>query len=160
MMPGQERGAALVMTILLLPVILLSLGLVVDVGLVFVARQRAQGAADMAALAACQELDLQSLAAGELVLDVGRARAYAAAYAMNNLAASFPGMELEEDAMVGVWVYNPTPQAPDRDRITGRELIHPTVCVVIELRVPLRLLRVSGAGVWIRVHADASVVIP
>ncbi|HCC33261.1 MAG TPA: hypothetical protein DEQ28_05075 [Clostridiales bacterium] len=160
MKSGEERGGALVMTVLLLPILLLSLALVVDAGLVFLARQRAQGAADMAALAACQELDLESLARGELVLDEVRARAAASAYAISNLAAGFPEIELAREAIIRVQVHNPTLQAPDWDRITGRELVHPTVCVVIELRVPLRLLRIHGGGIWIRVHADASVVIP
>ncbi|HSW10544.1 MAG TPA: pilus assembly protein TadG-related protein [Bacillota bacterium] len=160
MKPGEERGGALVMTVLLLPVLLLSLALVVDAGLVLLARQRAQGAADMAALAACQELDLESLARGELVLDESRARAAASDYAISNLAASFPGMDLPREAVVVVQVHNPTPQAPERDRVTGRKIVHPTVCVVIEVRVPLRLMRVSGGGIWVRVHADASVAIP
>ena len=148
------------MTVLLLPVILLSLALVVDVGLVFLARQRAQAAADMAALAACQEVQLPLLTQGELALDEASARTKAMEYAGKNLAAAFPGMDLAGVAIVHVQIHNPTPQAPDRDRITGRELVHPTVCVVIELRVPLRILRVSRDGILIRVHADASVVIP
>jgi uncharacterized membrane protein len=148
------------MTVLLLPVILLSLALVADVGLLLLARQRAHGAADMAALAACQEVELALLARGELALDQASARARAVEYASMNLTAAFPGMDLARDAIVEVHVHNPTPGQPDRDRFTGREIIYPTVCVVIELRVPMWFLRVSGGGVRIRVHADASVVIP
>jgi len=157
---ASERGAALVITVLLLPVILLSLALVADVGLLLLARQRAQGAADIAALAASQEVQLPLLARGEVALDEASARARAAEYVTLNLTAAFPGMHLARDAIVEVHVYNPTPGQPERDRVTGREILHPTVCVVIEFRVPMWFLRVSGGGVWIQVHADASVVIP
>ncbi|MDQ7793022.1 MAG: pilus assembly protein TadG-related protein [bacterium] len=155
----SEGGAALVITILMLPVLLLSLALVADAGMLMLARQLAHTAADMAALAACQELDPDRLDRGELVLDPARARAVARNYAMDNLRSAFPGIDLTEDVVVTVGVHNPNPSAPGRDQVTGRELLHPTVCVTIDVAVPLRLFPVPGGRVWVWAHADASVVI-
>lgn len=156
----REDGSATVLTILLLPVMILSLALVADVGQVLLARHQVQAAADLAALAACQELDPDRLRHGELVLVPDRARATARDYALGNLERAFPGADLSQHAVITVAVHNPTPWAPGRDLVTGRELVHPTVCLLIDFAVPLRLLRVPGGRVWIRVHADASVVIP
>lgn len=54
--PGDERGQAIVFTILFLSVLIGVAGLVVDVGSWYVQREKAQAAADMGALAAAAEL--------------------------------------------------------------------------------------------------------
>ncbi len=156
----HEEGAVLVTAVLMLPVMLLALALVADAGWLLLARQLASNAADMAALAAVQELDEELLRQGQLALDGSRARAMAIEYARHNLQAALPGLDLQSEVAVSVEVHQPSPSVSPRCRVTGRELEHPTVCVSLELTLPLRLLPVPGGRVRVKAHADASVVLP
>ena len=68
-----ESGSILVMFTLFLPVLILCVGLVTDLGLIFLARNIAYHAADLGALAGAQDLDLTRLSRGEVHLDEMRA---------------------------------------------------------------------------------------
>ncbi|MGI6627495.1 MAG: pilus assembly protein TadG-related protein [Bacillota bacterium] len=63
-----ERGGVIALIVLFLPVAVLSIGIVADLGLVFTARRSVQAACDLGVLAGCQELDWELLAQGLVVI--------------------------------------------------------------------------------------------
>jgi Flp pilus assembly protein TadG len=65
----EERGAVLVSGLLLSLALLMVIGVAVDVGNAFIIRRELIAAADDAALRGSQELDLNALHQGQLVLD-------------------------------------------------------------------------------------------
>ena len=75
--------AALV--VLLLPVAILSIGMVGDLGVVFFARKAVQAACDLGALAGVLELDWDRLAAGQVAIREQEGRAVAADLTRQNL---------------------------------------------------------------------------
>ncbi len=154
----KRRGSVSALLALTLPVLLSCASLTIDAGWLFVARQRLVTAADLAALAACQELDLDLLARGRVYLDPGRARSVARQYARDNLAAGFAGRVDPEQAQIEVEVYNIDPGSSVRHRTTGRMLSAPTVAVRVILPVRPPLLSAALGEVRISGRADASVV--
>lgn len=85
---GSERGAALALTVLWLPACLLAMTLAVDGARLFLARERAQHAAALGALAGAQELDVAELRRGRPRLDATRAAEVARAFALANWRAN------------------------------------------------------------------------
>ncbi len=65
---GRVDGGVVVLVALFLPVAVLCVGMVVDLGAVFFARKAVQAACDLGALAGVQELDWDRLAAGQVVI--------------------------------------------------------------------------------------------
>lgn len=153
---GQE-GASTVAVVIFLPVLLLVTGLVTDVGLLFVSRHLAYQAAELGALAGAQDVDLEQLAAGQVVLVESAARADAVDFARRNVAVSFPRLDLARSLQVQATVYNASRTVPVRHRLTGRILTDPTVSVDISLNVPLHFLASLHREATVRVRADASV---
>jgi uncharacterized membrane protein len=129
-----ERGATSVMVVLFLPVLLLCLYATCGVGATLLGRARAQAAADLAALAAAQNVDLERLAQGERRLDPESAMRDAAAWARANLDAARRLFAAGVAPVITVDVYNPLPGEPMRHRRSGRELTDPTVAVTVRLR--------------------------
>ncbi len=81
----REKGGAMVLVILFLPMALLSIGLVADLGVLFTVKRTVQAACDFGALAACQELDWDLLAEGQIVIDEFQGKAKAIHYTRQNL---------------------------------------------------------------------------
>jgi len=155
---GGEGGAALVLTMLMLPVLLLLLSGLIAIAQLFTVRAHLHAVADMAALAAVQELDLERLADGEVILDEAAARARALEAVQSNVV---PGGGAVLISSIEVSVYNPTGRKRPVDKISGEKLRWPTVCVSIEAAARVSwLLAVPGLPktVTIRVHTDAAVV--
>ncbi|QUL98389.1 MAG: Tad domain-containing protein [Candidatus Fermentithermobacillus carboniphilus] len=73
----NQRGGAVALIALFLPVAVLCVGMVLDLGLVLTARHCVQAACDLGALAGLQELDWDALARGDVVIveDKGRQKA-------------------------------------------------------------------------------------
>jgi len=65
---GRVDGGVVVLVALFLPIAVLCVGMVVDLGAVFVARKAVQAACDLGALAGVQELDWDRLAAGQVLI--------------------------------------------------------------------------------------------
>lgn len=143
---------------LMLPVLVLCAGLAIDAGWLFVARQRLMAAADLAALAACQELDIDKLAAGQAFLDSARAGSVARQFVRANLAAAFGEIADLNKAEIEVEVYNTVGGRPVRHRRTGRLLNDPTVAVRIGFPLRPPILSAALGEVRISGRADASVV--
>jgi uncharacterized membrane protein len=79
---GKERGQVLALTAVLMIGILAAVGLAVDAGLVFSARRYLQGAADAAAAAAAQQIDVMAYRGSQgQVVQLDPSLAYAAAVA-------------------------------------------------------------------------------
>ncbi|PZN07864.1 MAG: hypothetical protein DIU69_10965 [Bacillota bacterium] len=152
----SQSGSVAVWFVLVLPVVLLALGLSLDVARIVVARAQAQAAADLAGLAAAQELDLERLSRGEPWLRPVEAERVARSWIADNLRLGL-GEQLAGAAETRVVVVNATDDAPASHPWTGRLLREPTVAV--ETIVPLQLRFVPGRPqVRIAVRADASVV--
>lgn len=111
----DERGAVLVAGLLLSLALLLVIGAAVDVGRAFIERRVLVSLADEAALSGSQELDLDALHAGRLVLDPDRAQATAL-----GVLAGEPELEARASASPGA------------------------VSVAVEREVPTLLLRFVG----------------
>ncbi len=152
-----EKGAVAAITVLALPVMILAAGLVIDAANVVWARAAAQSAADLAALAAVQELDLDRLARGERWLTEHLAVARAREVAVDNLSRAGEALGAG-NAGIRVRVYNVRQGETVVHQDDGRPLGDPTVCVTLELRARLPFLSAVNAPVVIRAHADASVV--
>ena len=90
---GDERGAVLVVGLLLALALLIVIGAGVDIGHAFIVRRQLVSVADDAALTGSQALDLQALHQGRLALDPEEARSAA----LQALAAE-PGLSGEATA--------------------------------------------------------------
>lgn len=145
----KEKGSVAVFTILFLPVLFAVLILLIDIGWLVHVRQVMQNAADLGALAGVQELDLEKLAEGKLEL-TDRAEWEAERIWRANLEGFWDGKIVVEDE---IEIHNPAPRS--QDRISGETHRTPTVCIVLEARVPVPLPLLQSSRV--RVHADASV---
>jgi len=89
---GKERGQVLALTAVLMIGILAAVGLAVDAGLVFSARRYLQGAADAAATAAAQQVDVVAYRQSEgYVVQLDPQAAYAAAVARLQAAPQVQG---------------------------------------------------------------------
>lgn len=151
----EQRGAAAVGFILLLPLLLLAMALAVDVARLVVVRAQVQSAADLGSLAAVQELDLDRLREGQPWLRVEDAEQVARQWVTANLQYTLP--EATSQTEIDVLAINAIETAPRRHPWTGRWLRDPTVAVRIV--VPVRMMWIPGRPtVHVRVQADASVV--
>jgi uncharacterized membrane protein len=154
-----RRGGVAALVVVSLPVLLIVLALVVDAGTIFWARASLAAAADLAALAALQELDFEALARGQPRLVEAAAAAVARAWSLENVAARL-GTRSAERLEVRVTVYNGSTDQPLPHATSGRVLTVPTVCV--HLRLPVRLpvagLIMPGLSAVAQAHADAAVV--
>ncbi len=155
MNPKDSGGAVTVMVVIMLPLFLLSLALVLDVGLLFITRTQAQAAVDMGALAGVQELDWDAAARGVLQLRPEEAERSAKEWTLRNLEALRRARPGPGDVFIKVEVYNASPDQPMTVRGTGRVISTPTVRV--EAKIPTTLLLLS-LPVELKVAADASVV--
>ncbi len=80
-----EKGGVLALVALFLPIAVVCMGMVVDLGIMFCARKAVQSACDLGALAGVQNLDWDSLAEGVVLLDIARGEATAVQIALENL---------------------------------------------------------------------------
>lgn len=80
-----SKGGVILLVALYLPICILAMGMVLDLGLAFVVRETAQAACDLGALAGVQELDWDQLAGGHVVINVAAARQHAASITLSNL---------------------------------------------------------------------------
>lgn len=121
-----SRGAAGVLAVLFLPVLVAALAGTLSLGRASVLRCRMSQAADLAALAAVQCLDRDRLGEGEIVLVKTQARAVAEEYAFANLTA---GQWQPIDLSVDTYCCNAGENGADP--ITGRRYEYTTVRVRI-----------------------------
>lgn len=151
----DERGAALPLLVLFLPLSFLLLALAADAGALLAARGLVHAAADLAALGGVQEIDLERLAAaGERVLRpeaAERAREVAAAILAGNRLGG-PG------SRVTAAVLDASPSHPRRHPWSGRLLRDPTLAVRVGAPVPLAFSGPAHRSAWVEALADASVL--
>lgn len=142
---ADERGSVLALAAMFLPIAVLAIGLVVDLGLVFAAKKAAQAACDLGALAGVQEIDLDLLAGGEVVIKDQEARFNALTTVHSNLE---PYCGWFNNADIDVIVYN----LPVREE--------PTVRVEARISVKVHFLKwlALNPGVTCTVVSEASVV--
>ncbi len=149
-----EKGSALVMTVVMLPVFVALLVLVSAAGSLYAIQSSLQGAVDMAALAGVQEICWENLAAGTIRLIPEAAENQALTLLGANLA-SVP-RACPSRAEIVVHVLNAGPGEPLQHPGSGRILNYPTVWVAVRLPVePAGLPR--GTEIWLQATADASV---
>ncbi len=142
----ETRGGVLALVALFLPIAVLCVGMVVDLGTVFFVRKAVQAACDLGALAGVQELDWDLLAAGTVSLRGEEAEAFAREVTSDNLQAI---EALVLDTHVSATVLNPPAK------------VEPTVAVSVtySVRMPfLRTLPGLGEGFRDRRVSEASVV--
>lgn len=150
----DERGAALPLLVLFLPLSFLLLALAADAGSLLFARGLVRAAADLAALGGVQEIDLERLAAaGERVL-----RPEAAARAREVAAAVLEANRLGAGGRVTVAVLDAAPSRPRRHPWTGRLLRDPTLAVRVGVPVPLAFSGPAHRSARVEAAADASVL--
>ncbi|NPV70825.1 MAG: hypothetical protein HPY55_09310 [Firmicutes bacterium] len=153
-----ERGSVSATLALTFPVLLVAVSLVTDAGVAVWARAVAQASADLAALAAVQEIDLDRLARGERSLVEGAAVARARAVAIDNLNRAVAGLGPIFEVSVDVCVYNPESGGTVVHQRDGRRLRDPTVCVTTGLQATVPSLAAGWRRIAVSAHADASVV--
>ncbi len=149
----SQRGAAGVIAILFLPVLLAALASLAGLGDALLLRHRVGQAADFGALAAIQCLDYERLAQGVIQISEGQAASSARQYVQANLG---PGEDHPGGVNIEVEVFNPDETAR-RDSVTGKRHEYATVCVRVTLGHEFRLgpLRLAYSVFG---HADASAV--
>lgn len=142
------------MVALYLPICVLAMGMVLDLGIVFTVKQTAQAACDLGALAGVQELDWDELAGGSVVINAVAARQQAAGIALANLMPMVrKGLVTEPD--ISVAVSNPV------GGTDGGGTGEPAVTVEASLTVRtffLHWLPGLGGGIPITVRAEARCV--
>lgn len=151
-----ERGSASLLTVLLLPLLVLVLGAVLDLGVLRQAAARVRAAADLAALVAVNDQDETALAErGELRL-AADGESVARDYLERNLvplAASLAATAPDIVASADIAVF-PDGGTDPRD---GRRYESPTVRVFAEAPLRVGVLRaVFGPSVLVRAHSAAS----
>lgn len=143
---GGENGGVLALVALFLPVAVLVVGIVVDLGLVYMARKAVQSACDLGALAGAQELDLDELANGNVIISETKAKSVGMTTAYSNMVSLENWLK---DISFEVAVYN-IPESAE-----------PSVRVDAFFRVNARFLSflpVFRGGVPFQLFAVASVV--
>lgn len=146
MSTSRDEGGVLALVALFLPVAILVIGMVLDLGVVFYARRATQTACDLGALAGVIELDWDALAQGDVRIDSLAGEAVAIQVTNENVVSLGP---LIVDPMVSVRVFN----IPEREE--------PTVQVYCHFRVRahfLGFLPGFGLGIPCAASAEASVV--
>ena len=142
----HTRGGVLALVALFLPIAVLCVGIVVDLGTVFFVRKAVQAACDLGALAGVQELDWDLLAMGTVALRAGEAEGIAVEIADRNLEAVDA---LIDDVEIASSVLNPPDTA------------EPKVAVTIDYSVRMPFLGTVpgvGSGFTDRRVSEASVV--
>ncbi len=141
---GQE-GGAIALVIIFLPVALMSMGIVADLGMLFTAKRLVQAACDFGALAGCQELDWDLLAQGTVFIDETYGAARAVEYAERNLQ----GVEsLFQEISVGA--------AVDNEKEDGPAVF---VCANVAVRTYfLRWMPGMAEGIFLKIASESSVV--
>ena len=128
----SEDGAVLALVAVFLPVAVLVVGMVLDLGMLYFAKRAVQGACDLGALAGVIELDWEALAAGDVRIDPAMGEAKALQVTRENIEALG---NVIRDASVSAHVLN----APDREE--------PTVRVECRFKVRAHFLgRLPGLG--------------
>ncbi len=117
MLRSSEDGAVLALVAAFLPAAVLTVGMVLDLGMLYFAKRAVQGACDLGALAGVIELDWDALAAGEVRIDPEMGKKKALEVAGENIASL--GSIIRE-AAVSAHVFN----TPDRDEPTVRVVCH------------------------------------
>jgi Flp pilus assembly protein TadG len=109
----SEDGAVLALVAVFLPVAVLTVGMVLDLGMVYFAKRAVQGACDLGALAGVIELDWEALAAGEVRIDPAMGEAKAVQVTNENIGALG---NVVRDFSISARVFN----TPDREEPTVR----------------------------------------
>ena len=149
----NSRGAASVLIILWLPVLLLVAALVVDAGILFVAKYQFQAAVDLAALSAVQSVDWELLSEGVVQINEDDAVFYAEDYLLANTASLLDTKPKE----LKVWVVNATEEQPQEHPLNGRDLEHPTVVIRSEIMGPTSIFDSWMMPLLLFAEADASI---
>jgi Flp pilus assembly protein TadG len=153
---SDERGSAALSTVLLLPLLLLVLATVADLGALRLAAVRARAAVDLAALAAVADQDPQALSRDGSLRLADDAEAVARRYVALNLAALGPSLA-ESPGSVAAAASVATFPRGGTDPLDGAAYAGPTVRVRAD--VPLRtgaLARMLGGDVVVRARAAAA----
>jgi Flp pilus assembly protein TadG len=132
----DERGSAMVLTLALAPLLLITLAGVLQLGALRVAAARVRAAADLAALVAVNDQDDAELARSGLLRLSGDAADVARDYFARELELSSPllaspGQDIAAGADIVAFL-----SAPAYDPLTGERYEHPTVRIAAH--VPVR----------------------
>ncbi len=146
------------MLIIYLPVLLLVMALVIDVGLLAITRSKIQAAADFGALAGAQNLNLEALQEGMIILDERMAKKDALRWTEENILRNLHPFISDQYLDISINVYNASAGIGLYDYHTGRIIYDPTVCVVIEAKHHFYFVHGIFGDQDIVVHADASVL--
>ena len=146
------------MFVIYLPVLMLIMALVIDVGLLAITRNKLQTAADFGALAGAQNLDLQELQEGTIILNRNAATKDAIRWAEENALRNLHSFIADRDLRIVANVYNASTENTYYDNHTGRIVTDPTVCVLIEAVHHFYFIHGVFGEQKIVVHADASVL--
>lgn len=154
----DEKGASMAITALLLPVWLALAGLVIDGGYLMWVNSSLQTAADQAALAAAQNIDIKSLGRGDPALLPDETRIDAHHWLQDNLVLHPATAPYAATADATVWVMNGKPEEPVYHPLTGRKLTDPTVGIKVTIMARGIFWTYFVREVPITVAADASIM--
>jgi len=143
--PTHRAGTIVLMVALFMPIAMLSVGMVSDIGLVFIARKAVQDACDLGTLAGCQELDWDLLAEGIVAIKRQAGSATAIDIAKANLENS---MGFLKDLRLKAQVTN---------EVGGEPKIALEANFTVDT-IFLRWLPRYRNGISIRVYSESSVV--
>ncbi|OLC55737.1 MAG: hypothetical protein AUH85_08500 [Chloroflexi bacterium 13_1_40CM_4_68_4] len=155
---GDDAGAAVLYTALLLPTFLLLLAFVVELGALRVARARLVAAADLAATMAVGEQDVAALAADGHYHLAPSAVSVARDMLARELAPLAAGFAAATPDAIAAAADVVALEAGVADPRTGRTYAAPTVRIAFEapLRTPLFVLAALREATTLRIVASAS----
>ena len=149
----ETRGAASVLIVVWLPVLLVVAALVVDAGILFVAKYQFQAAVDLAALSAVQSVEWELLGEGVVQINEEDAVFYADDY----LSANTSSLLDANPETLKVWVVNATEEQPLEHPLSGKDLEHPTVIIQSEMKGPASVFDSWLTPLVLSAEADASI---
>jgi Flp pilus assembly protein TadG len=132
----EDRGSALVLTLVLAPLLLIALSGVLQLGALRVAAARVRAAADLAALVAVNDQDDAELARSGTLRLAADATDVARDYFTRELVLSAPLLDASADEIAASADIAAYPAAPAYDARTGVRYEHPTVRIAAD--VPVR----------------------
>jgi len=132
----DDRGTALVLTLVLAPVLLVALAGVLQLGALRVAAARVRAAADLAALVAVNDQDDAELARSGTLRLAADAALVAREYFARELELSAPLLDGRTEDIAAAADVMAYPSAPSYDARTGARYDRPTVRIAAD--VPVR----------------------
>lgn len=145
---SSEKGSVIILTALMLLVVIGFIGLAIDVGRLYITKNKLQNAADMAATAAVRQVNYEELQEGAEEIKINKVQA-------NAIARRFVKMNLERKSVQTNTINIDTKVVNDTDNEYGAKYVEVTVSVKSSRLPFMQVVTGQFGGVEISAHSVA-----